>query len=298
MQTATPTLGVIYNPRSGSVTEETEKELKAGLAASKVAFEIYTVREGTDAKSLAASCIGKGVRHILASGGDGTVMAVINAILKSGEDVLLSLSPGGTANLIAAALEIPADVEKALKIAFGGEERRVDVGKCGDKFFALGVGIGLAEKLVSGTDDKLKDRLGRMAYALAALKEIRTPRRAFEIVGPEGPITVYGVGIAVVNVGGIGDRIRFAPDARVDDGLLDVCVLKHLGVRDALRLAWRAVLGGLEQDRALDYYQWRALEIGTRGLSLQIDGEAVDELTPISISVAPRAVRVTVPNGN
>jgi diacylglycerol kinase (ATP) len=158
----------------------------------------------------------------------------------------------------------------------------------------LGVGVGLAEKLVSGTDDEIKDKLGRLAYAIAALKEVGTPRRAYRLEGPEGPITVHGVGIAVVNVGGIGDRIRFAPDGTVDDGLLDICVLRRLGAWDAVRLAGKALLGGLENDRAVDYYQWPHVQISTEGLLLQIDGESVDDITPVEIRVVPQALRVTV----
>ena len=298
MRTEQVPLAVIFNPRSGSVDKETKSDLRESLEQSGRQFQMYIVEEGMDAETLALESIKAGSKQLLASGGDGTVMAVINAILKSGEDVVLSLSPGGTANLIAAALEIPSDVDEALKIALNGSEKRVDVGKCGDKYFALGVGVGLAEKLVSGTDEETKDKLGRIAYALAALKEMGTPARAYHLVGPGGPRTVHGVGIAVVNVGGIGGRIRFAPEGKVDDGLLDVCVLRRLGIWDAIRLASKALLGGLEDDRAVDYYQWPGVQIATEGLFLQIDGESVEDLTPVEITVIPEAVRVTVAGAN
>lgn len=302
METAAPLtqredLTVIVNPKSGSVKAETEQTIQQALEERGVRHTVLEIKEGTDAQHLTRQAIEKGAQHIVASGGDGTVMAVMNGILKSGKDVLLSVSPGGTANLIAGALGVPGTIEDAIKTALFGPEKRVDVAKCADRYLALGVGIGLAEKLVSGTDEAVKHQIGRFAYAMAALKELGARPRRFRLVPSEGdPVEVPAVGIVVANVGGIGQRLKFAPDAKVDDGLLDVCVLHRLGFLDALRLAWKAILGGLEDDRAVSYYQWPSVRIESqRRWPVQIDGEEVDLATPLTIEVVPQSVRMTVP---
>lgn len=290
-------LTVIVNPKSGSVKSDTDLDIQSALEDRGVRHKVLEIAEGVDAESLTRQAIEHGAQHIVVSGGDGTVMAVMNGILKSGEDVLLSVSPGGTANLIAGALGVSAGIEEAIKTALFGPEKRVDVAKCGDRFLALGVGIGLAEKLVSGTDEEIKHKVGRLAYAVAALKELGARPRRFRLVPADGePVEVPAVGIVVANVGGIGQRIKFAPDAKVDDGLLDVCVLHRLGLRDAVRLAWKAILGGLEDDRAVSYYQWPSVRIESQGRwPIQIDGEEVDLTTPLTVEVVPRSVRMTIP---
>lgn len=290
-------LTVILNPKSGSVTEGTKSGLREALAERGVRHEVLEIKEGVDAEQLTKQAIEGGAQHIVASGGDGTVMAVMNGILKSGKDVLLSVSPGGTANLIAAALGVRGEIEEALKAALYGPEKRVDIAKCADRYLALGVGIGLAEKLVSGTDDEIKAKVGRIAYAWAAMKELDLPPRRFRLVPPNGdPVEVPAVGIVVANVGGIGQRVKFAPDAKLDDGLIDVCVLHRLKLPDAVRLCWKALIGGLEDDRAISYYQWPSVRIESEGhWPVQIDGEEVDLRTPITVEAVPRGVRMTVP---
>jgi diacylglycerol kinase (ATP) len=291
---------VILNPKSGSVDSGTKTDLRQTIEKAGVSHKILEMKEGVDGEKLAGQAIKQGARHLIASGGDGTVMAVMNAILKSGEDVLLSVSPGGTANLIAAALEIPTSVEESVQVALYGRECRIDVGKTGDRYFALGIGIGLAEKLVSGTDDAIKDRIGRLAYAWAALKNVGAKPGHFKLIPAQGDAQdIEAVGIVIANVGGIGDRLKFAPDAKIDDGLLDICVLHRLGFLDAARLAVKVMFGGLEDDRAVSYLQWPSVTVESQGhWPVQIDGEDGEFSTPLKAEAIRNALRLTVPSSS
>lgn len=291
---------VILNPKSGSVDSGTKTDLRQEIEKAGVAHKILEMKQGVDGEQLAAQAIKDGARHLIASGGDGTVMAVMNAILKSGEEVLLSIAPGGTANLIAAALNIPTSVEDSVQVALYGRECRIDVGKTGDRYFALGVGVGLAEKLVSGTDDAIKDRIGRVAYAWAALKGVGAKPGRFKLVPSHGEAQeVDAVGIVVANVGGIGDRLKFAPEAKINDGLLDICILHRLGLLDAARLALKVLFGGLQDDRAVTYLQWQSVKIESNGnWPVQIDGEDGEFATPLTAKAIRSALRLTVPSTN
>lgn len=291
---------VILNPQSGSVDAGTKEDIKGALKKAGVRHAILEIKEGVNGEELARQAIEKGARHLIASGGDGTVMAVMNAILKSGEDVLLSVSPGGTANLIAAALGVPTGVEDSLDVALRGRECRIDVGRTGERYFALGIGIGVAEKLVSGTDDAIKDRLGRIAYAWAGLRNIGAKPGRFKLISGDGQSqSVDAVGIVIANVGGIGDRLKFAPDAKIDDGLLDICVLHRLGFFDALRLGIKVLMGGVEDDRAVSYLQWRSVKVESEGRwPVQIDGEDGEFGTPLTAEAVRSAIRITVPLAN
>ena len=105
-----------------------------------------------------------------------------------------------------------------------------------------------------------------------------------------------GVAIVIANTGEIGGKMKFAPDARMDDGLLDVCILHRFFLRDVLRLMFNMLLGRVREDRMVSFYQVRRVEIRSDPpLDLQIDGEVVDMQTPLVCEVVPRALKVRVP---
>jgi diacylglycerol kinase (ATP) len=104
-----------------------------------------------------------------------------------------------------------------------------------------------------------------------------------------------GVAIGVLNVGQVG-AVHLAPDAKMDDGLLDLFILHRFYFRDLLRMAGRVLRGNLEDDRAISFHQARKVEIRSDPpLDLQIDGEPVDLMTPLTAEVLPKALRVRVP---
>jgi diacylglycerol kinase (ATP) len=219
---------------------------------------------------------------------------------QAGEDEdapVLSIVPGGTANLLAAALDIPHDVEEAIAIAVAGEDKAIDLGRCGPHLFALGVGLGLTERLVSQASTQQKETLGKMAYVLAMLKELGVKPVTFTIKRDDKRShRKRGVAIIIANAGEIGGKMKFAPDAKMDDGLLDVCILHRFFLRDVFRLIWHTLFGNVRQDRAVSYYQARRVEIRSNPpLDLQVDVEVVDLIAPLVCEVVPRGLKVRVP---
>jgi diacylglycerol kinase family enzyme len=104
------------------------------------------------------------------------------------------------------------------------------------------------------------------------------------------------VALVIANAGEISGKLQFAPDAKMDDGLLDVCVLRRFYFRDALRMGWQTLFGDIRADRAVEFYQAKRAEITSNPpLDLQIDGEEVEERTPLVAEVRPGALRVRVP---
>lgn len=298
---------VILNPKSGSSGEDFRTQIGTALASRGIEYSILETMPETGGDELARRAYCDGAKHILACGGDGTVMAVVNGLARemrkegqAAEDEnapVLSIVPGGTANLLAAALDIPHDVEKAIAIAVAGEDRVLDLGRCGPHFFALGVGLGLTERLVSRTSTKQKETLGKAAYALAMLKELGVRPVTFTIKRDDKRSQrKRGVAIIIANAGEIGGKMKFAPDAKMDDGLLDICILHRFFLRDVLRLIWNMLTGNVRQDRAVSFYQAQKVEIRSNPpLDLQVDGEIVDMQTPLVCEIVPRALKVRVP---
>jgi YegS/Rv2252/BmrU family lipid kinase len=294
---------VIINPASGSTDEDFPGQIKAALESRGVEFEIWETTIEVGGGALAARAAKGGARQIIACGGDGTIMSVINGlgeVLQSKTEKvkpILSIIPGGTANLLAGALGIPKEIDEAVAVAVAGEDRAIDLGRCGDDLFALGIGLGLTEKLVSQASAEEKEKLGKWAYAKAMLSELGTRPTRFSFKLDNGKEqTQRGVAIVIANAGRIGGNLHFAPDAEMDDGVLDLCILHRFYFRDMLRMIWNSLRGQLEEDRAVSFYQARKIEIRSDPpLDLQIDGEVVDMTTPLIAEVLPRLLTVRVP---
>jgi YegS/Rv2252/BmrU family lipid kinase len=296
---------VIINPASGSSGDDFRALVEKELRERGAEFEVRETDPEDGGKEIAREAVAAGVTHLIACGGDGTVMSVVNGMGRAEieekkpaqPNAILSIIPGGTANLLAGALGIPTDTREAIAVAVAGKEKEIDLGKCGEIVFALGVGLGLTERLVSQASAEEKEKIGKLAYAKAMLRELGVKPTTFSFkLDDQSQHTARGVAVVIANAGQIGGGLAFAPDAKMDDGLLDLCILRRFYFRDVVRMLWHSVLGKLPQDRAVAFYQARRIEIKSEPpLDLQVDGEVEDLTTPLIAGVLPGALRVRVP---
>jgi YegS/Rv2252/BmrU family lipid kinase len=297
---------VILNPVSGSSGEDFRNTVEESLKSRAADYELRLTTPDIGADKLAAQAVQEGATHIITCGGDGTVMSTVNGLGKwedstsdpeTDPEVTLSIIPGGTANLLAAALKIPTDTDEAVGVALAGEDRIIDLGRCGKHLFALGLGLGLTERLVSQASAKQKETLGKAAYAIAMLREMGARPHQFRFRLDNGRYRrAYGVAIVIANAGEMGSGLQFAPDAKMDDGKIDLCILRRFYFRDMLRMIGRLILRKLPEDRGVAFHQAKRVEIRSDPpLDLQIDGEIVDQTTPLVAEVLPRALKVRVP---
>jgi YegS/Rv2252/BmrU family lipid kinase len=290
---------VILNPKSGTSGEEFQAAVENGLRERGIEYSLWHTQLDKSGGELAQEAAAQGAEHIIACGGDGTVMSVVNGLgkVENSQHIILSIIPGGTANLLAQALDIPTDTDEAVAVAVAGEDREIDVGRCGEYLFALGLGLGLTERLVSQASTEAKEKIGRWAYVWAMMKELGAHPVNFTLKRDDNePHVKQGVAIVIANAGEIGGSLKFAPDAKMDDGLLDVCILHRFYVRDVFRLLWSTLLGRVREDRTVSFYQAKKVEIlSDPPLDLQIDGEVVDLQTPLCVEIVPRDLKVRVP---
>ncbi|RYX84753.1 YegS/Rv2252/BmrU family lipid kinase [bacterium] len=293
-----PEIAIILNPESGSHSEEMVLKVRAALEKSGRPFICLETDPDQGAKPAVAKAMESGVQTVIACGGDGTVMSAVNALGKADADLKLAIVPGGTANLLARALEVPLDVEEAMAVALEGDERRIDLGECSDTLFALGLGLGLTEKLVSGASAEEKERLGKWAYVKALLEEVGAKPSTFTYTLDDGQEqTTQGVAVVVANAGTLSGNIEFAPGAQMDDGKLDLVILHRLYARDLTRLLVKSLFGAQKTDRALTCVAGKTIHISSNPpLDLQIDGEKVKFHPPLHVEVRPAALRVAVPS--
>jgi diacylglycerol kinase (ATP) len=237
---------------------------------------------------------------VFALGGDGTAMEIAGALVGTG--IPLGILAGGTGNLLARAIGIPLDVERAVSTLLAGDRRRIDLGRLPDgRFFAVAAGVGIDARMVRDTPGWMKRRLGVLAYAITATRAALAAviRRDFFRIRLTVDGTVYDRQAAAAMVANFGailhDRITFGPGIQSDDGLLDACVYSPRSLRDALRIMWRLLRKDFRSDDCMLYSSGRHIRLDTDPRhQVQADGELVGE-TPIEVEVVPLAALFLVP---
>ncbi|KIF04815.1 diacylglycerol kinase, partial [Streptomyces sp. RSD-27] len=181
---------------------------------------------------------------VVACGGDGTVRACADVLAHTG--IPLAVVPCGTGNLLAHNLSLPADPCAALEAALCGETTRIDVGRVrGDGQrpvrFTVMAGAGFDAAMVADASERVKRRLGWAAYALSAVRHLGDPRMRLTIRLDLGPVQERRARMVVIgNVGRLQGGLPLLPDARPDNGRLQVVLLDPRGVR-----GWLAAAGHL-----------------------------------------------------
>ncbi|MCA9728875.1 MAG: NAD(+)/NADH kinase, partial [Candidatus Eisenbacteria bacterium] len=173
---------VIVNPTAGQRTpEDTRSEIEE--AATEHAEWRCEIRETTgpgDAARWAGEAAAEGFDRVIAVGGDGTVTEAAAGLLEAGSDLPLAAIPVGTANVLGEVLRVPSDLGEAVAVALTGEARDFDIGHLPehDRYFLIGIGIGIPGKTVENADRTAKDRFGFAAYVFAFLEGLAENRSA------------------------------------------------------------------------------------------------------------------------
>jgi len=243
---------------------------------------------------LARQAADAGARLVVAVGGDGTVRACAQAL--TGTSVPLAIVPRGTANLAARALGLPARLNAALACAFGGHERRIDLATADGITFVAMAGLGTDAAVVGATPARLKTTAGWLAYAAVGTWHTRGRHAAFGISLDGTPLAATAGSVVVGNAGLLPGGFRLLPDARLDDGELDVGVLAPSSLLDWGVVARRVLAASRRDDARLARYRARRVEIrADRDLPRQVDGEMIAPGRELTVTVLPQALLVRVP---
>jgi YegS/Rv2252/BmrU family lipid kinase len=230
---------------------------------------------------------------VIAWGGDGTVNEVGSAV--AFHPVTLGIVPGGSGNGLARELNVPFGPLQALDVALSGRARQIDAGDIEGRLFFNVAGIGLdaqvAHRFAVGV------RRGFTRYVLATIQEL------YRYVPEEHTITVDGrtmssrtMLVAIANTRQYGNGAVIAPEARVDDGRLDVVVVDARPLVRALVELPRLFTGGITRLSGVTSYSAASIEVSARRpMLLHLDGEPVVGGGSVVARVHPGALRVAAP---
>jgi diacylglycerol kinase family enzyme len=241
------------------------------------------------------SAVEAGAEMVVCVGGDGTVRECAQSL--AGTSVPLAIVPTGSANLTARAVGVPAGLAGALATAFGGRDARVDLATADGAVFTAMAGMGLDAAVVGATPDVARRLAGWPAYAGAAASQLLRRPVTFSVRLDGGEaLTRRARSVTVGNSGALPGGFVVLPDARIDDGVLDVLILAPSGPAGWVEAGLRVALRSRNDGRQLERHQARTVEISAdTELPRQIDGEVITSGRSLTVAVRPGALLVRVP---
>ncbi|HET7239574.1 MAG TPA: diacylglycerol kinase family protein [Gemmatimonadales bacterium] len=293
---------LITNPAAARTQQRAVAAVMRAMQRAGWDAEVLATGGPGDARRLAEYGVAEGVDVVAVFGGDGTTMQAAAALV--GTEVALGVIPGGTGNLLAGNLRIPASPERAARALVAGRPRRFDLGRMeragGDQYFAVACGAGYDARVMAATLSEHKRRWGMVAYAATTLRLIGGIRSATHIITIDG--VEYDAHAAMVLVANCGEVIppfvRLGAGIRPDDGLLDVVVMRANSFGQSVRAVWELLRDAPTADGIetfVGYARGREIRVVTEPVEpVQLDGEPGGE-TPFTVNVVPGAIRIMVP---
>ena len=314
---AKPTIAVVFNPTS--VSKPTLSKAVSEVAKTHGYGAIRwlpTSNKPDGTREAARRAVEIHPSLIVVAGGDGTLREVVAKVHV--HDIPLGLIPTGSGNLFARNLQLPlTSLKKAVKKALTGTLRKVDLaqatfdkdGQSQSHVFLVMAGFGLDAEMATETDPTLKKRAGWLAYVAPIVRSVsRNVQHEMDITLDDGKHLTTSAHTAIVgNCGTLTANLLLLPDARIDDGLLDVVVLRPKNIGGWTQIWSRLAIGGAlnktETGKAilkaapvmktLVYRQTRHLDVRFhQSQVIQLDGDSFGEVTRVRVDVLPGALTV------
>jgi diacylglycerol kinase (ATP) len=288
---------VILNPSAGKARGL--DDIEARLARLPNAEVRLTTKPGSAAR-FAKTALAKGRRLIIAAGGDGTLNEVVNGIGENPGDAVVGLLPLGTGNDFARTIGIPTDVEEAIDLIRAGETRDVDLVRVTSdevRYFVNVSAGGFSGLVNEKLTPEIKKTWGPLAYlrsAAAALPQLRAYRTTLAFDNAESlMMELYNV--VVANGRYVAGGTLIAPEASVDDGLLDIVLIPKRPAAELAVLAAQVALGSHLSSDAVVFRRASKLTVNSKpGMWFNVDGELVGN-EPARFEILPRALRFIAP---
>lgn len=309
---------VIVNPAAGR-NRPVLSILNDVFLPADIDWDVSITRPNASTRDLALRALDRGIDALAVYGGDGTIMDVAAALL--GSETPLVILPGGTANALAVSLNIPTGLGEAAALLTSGDGwvRAIDIGEVNGRHFLVAVGLGIPGAWAAAADREEKDRYGTLAYLARSLQALGQAKPSdYRLMLDGAEVVSSGVTCIIANSGGFGlPGIHLAPTIHVDDGLLDVIIIRDTDIvsivslaasvlqrEDAARTpprptaAFEADVGPHRRDATpapLQHWQTREVYlVADPPQAVQADGEVLDP-GPITARVHHHGVRVLVP---
>ena len=287
---------------SGEIVFLTNPTAGKGKASRARDVAVPRLREaGLDVRSLAGSdadealelarkAVADGVDALVVCGGDGMVHLAVQALAGTGTP--LGIIPAGTGNDTARYFDLPLNSPaEAAERVIAGKTRVIDLARCGDKYFVTVLAAGF-DAIVNERANTMSWPKGQMRYNLAMLAELRTLKPIDYTLDLDGETrTVDAVLVAVGNGPCFGGGLRITEGAEIDDGLLDVVIIRPLSRTKLVRTYPRLFKGTHTTIPEYEHHRVRSVTVDAPGIVAYADGERFGPL-PVTVECVPGVLRV------
>ncbi len=292
-------VAVIYNPTK--VADGFAERVTAALGAAGWDDPLLLETAADDpGRAMTAQARDTQVDRVVVAGGDGTVRVVASGLADSG--ISLGVIPAGTGNLLARNLGIPLKEAAALELAVSDQVRTIDLieiraDEREPEHFAVLAGMGVDAMIMDEVNPDLKSTIGSAAYFLAAAKALgRLPIELEISIDGGRPRRRKAMLCAIGNVGKLTGNLTLIPEARPDDGLLDVWVASPHRFTHWLRLLLRVITRRRQRDDRVDQWRGRTVRVTLSSPdTYQLDGDVEGECRSLQAEVRPNALHLCLP---
>ncbi len=286
----------------GSGKAEGIDELRSALHA--IPTKWVELNREIDLRAEIESALTDGCETVIAAGGDGTVNAVVNALMKidAKRRPCLAIIPLGTANDFSGTLAIPDSVQLAAELFLTTSPMLVDAvrirGDGFERYYANVAAGGNCVRVSAQLTDELKDRWGPLSYirgSVGILADMQTYRITADIDG-ERFDGLDSWAVLVANGRTNAGRIEVAPEASPQDGMLDIVIIKDGGLMDMVEIVAGNLAGSFLECEQIIFRQAKRLQLHSEPpMRFTLDGEVIDE-EPVEFCVVAGALRVYLGN--
>jgi len=282
---------VIVNPISGGIDKKALVE-RIQESLSQFEVEILYTQRAKHASELAKDAVERHADIVIAVGGDGSVNEVGQALI--GSEAALGIIPTGSGNGLARHLRIPLEVDQAIEVIKNGHAQTIDTVKVNDRYYLGVAGIGFDAEI--GWAFAKFGKRGFLPYVLLTLAEFpKYEPKIYELSIDGEEISREAFLISFANSSQFGGEAEIAPKAKIDDGYLDVVILKKFPLLSAPKLAYQLFHSKFNRSRYVETRRGKKITVKGENLKVHLDGEPVLFSNQMDLEVLPHSLIVLVP---
>lgn len=294
----TSSIGIIINPASaGGKTLQLAPQITELFANSGRKHDVYISSRSGEPPVIARQMLERGIKTVVAVGGDGTINEVASALLDHGGDVALGIIPSGSGSDFVRTLQLPKDVASAVKIILDRRTTPVDAGRIsfddGSSIYFVNVaGLGFDAVTAEYAMDSILPG-STLPYLASALKAMRVYHNMkMKIESEHGVWEGRAASVLFANAKFFGGGMKIAPMAEISDGLLDVCILGDLTNFEMIRAVPGVFKGKHTSNPKFTHFSATSIKVSTEyPARIQADGELF-KYTPVTIDILPGALQI------
>jgi diacylglycerol kinase (ATP) len=284
----------IINPKAGGKNKSDFPQLvDKTIDKSKISATCVFTNAPFHATEIAKNAISEGYQYVFAVGGDGTMNEVAQSLLYT--DIIFGIIPYGSGNGLGRHLGIPMDRKKAIELVNIGNHTTIDAGKLNKHYFFNVAGLSIdAEIAYLFANTKTRGFKNYVKLTLQKLFNYKAQNYTIKFDGAE--INTKGFIVSIANSSQYGNNAHIAPKAQLNDGMLDIAIIKGFNLFNLPILVIRMFLKSLDKSTSYQCYQVKNAVIQRENDGpVHVDGEPIHESASIQIESLPASLKILIP---